>query len=530
MTATRSREKQFAVDLLDEERARISDFHSEIWSYHEPAWREYRSAKAYVDFLRAEGFEVEEGSGDMPTAFCARWGDRGPLIGSYAEYDAVPGNSQAVVPYRQPREGVHPYAAGHTDPHSMLGVATLAGVVAAKRALEKYNLPGRLIYHGEPAEKLCGSKPIHAAKGYYDNVDAYIAYHPWPLNSVAWETHFGAYYAAVFTFECRHPEQWIDRTLMPSGRMYSARCPGAIDALVNMYTTTKMLKEAMLPHSGLWTINELILNAGDATADNLPPKFAQIQYAWRTADLRFQEHIARILERNAKAAAEVSGCEVYIEWVSKTRVGLPNLALAELTYENLEAVGPPEYGEEAIEFGREMQTNLGWEPQEFPFLPAHRKLTPPVEFEAGLRQMLPPDQFFLGADDYVEYCWHAPTVRLFTARPALQSPDPAAPMPSWPHLALGGLSAGVDPGMFVAGKTIATTILDLIQQPERLAKCQAEFVERTGGGVGGDKWVGPLLPADIIPPIDIAWPEYVTTERGAEWSLPTPIPGAAQRL
>jgi len=530
VTITRSREKQFAIDVLDEDRDRISAFHKEIWDYHEPAWREYKSVKAYVDLLREEGFDVEEGSGEMPTAFCARWGEGGPLIGSYAEYDAVPGNSQAVVPYRQPRDGVHPYAAGHTDPHSMLGVATLAGVIAAKRAMEKHNLKGRLIYHGEPAEKLCGSKPIHAAKGYYDNVDAYIAYHPWPLNSVAWETHFGAYWCAVFTFECTHPEQWIDRTLMPPGRMYSARTPGALDAMMNMYMTTKQTKEAMLPYSGLWTINEFIMTGGDATADNLPPKFAQIQYAWRTSDLRFQEHIWRILERNAKAAAEVSGCEVSVQWISKTRVGLPNHALAELTYENLEAVGVPEWNDEAIQFGREIQKNLGWEPTDFPFLPGNRKLTTPVEFEEGLRAQLPPGQVHLSADDYVEYCWHAPTVRLFTARPDISSSNPTQVSPSWARLALGGLPAAMDPGMLVAGKTIAATILDLIQQPDQLARCQAEFTERTGGGIGGDKWVGPLMPADIIPPIDLAWPEYITTERGTEWVLPTPIPGAAQKL
>ena len=56
------------------------------------------------------------------------------VLGSYAEYDAVPGNSQQVVPYQAPREGLHPWAAGHTDPHSALGTTALAGVLAALRA------------------------------------------------------------------------------------------------------------------------------------------------------------------------------------------------------------------------------------------------------------------------------------------------------------------------------------------------------------------------------------------------------------
>src|SRR5215217_3632206 len=66
--------KQFAHNWIDQNRQRLSEFDLEIWRYAETAWREYRSAKAYVDLLRREGFDVEEGSGEMPTAFLATWG------------------------------------------------------------------------------------------------------------------------------------------------------------------------------------------------------------------------------------------------------------------------------------------------------------------------------------------------------------------------------------------------------------------------------------------------------------------------
>src|SRR3990172_11438285 len=114
----------------------------------------------------------------MPTAFRARFGEGRPVIAAYAEYDAVPGNSQEAVPYRKPREGVHEQAAGNTDPHSALGTGALAGVLAAKAAMERHGLPGTLVLFGEPAEKVCGSKPVHAAKGYYDDLDAAISFHP----------------------------------------------------------------------------------------------------------------------------------------------------------------------------------------------------------------------------------------------------------------------------------------------------------------------------------------------------------------
>ena len=530
--------KQSAIDWLDANRERLSDFDLEIWGYAEPAWREYKSARAYVDLLRADGWEVEEGSGGMPTAFAATWSNGpGPTIGSYAEYDAVPGNSQQPVPYQAPREGLHPWAAGHTDPHSMLGVGALGGVLAAKAAMTEHNIGGTLKFFGEPAEKVCGSKPVHAAKGYFDGADAFLCYHPLNGNTVTWETHCGSYWSAVFTFECAHPEKWGAQDASPRTTDESAasshivaRVPGAIDALMLMYTMTKYTKEAMFPHTGTWTLNEFVLAAGDATSDNLPPRFAQIQYSWRSPLLDVQQRIYDVLANNAKAAAAASGCEAYVQWVTKTRVGLANNALADLAYRNMELFGPPSYNDDAIAFCHEIQKNLGLEPTEYPLPEVYTRLTAPQEYEDATRSLLPAWQKNFTSDDYVDYTWHAPTVRLFTGRPMLAPPQPGYEYPTWAYLAMGGNPDLIDPGMFLASQTIAATILDLLTNPDELAACKAEFDERTGGGVGGSKWVAPLLPSDFFPPIDLRWPEYITTARGTEWWLPTPYPNARQRI
>jgi aminobenzoyl-glutamate utilization protein B len=518
--------KRSAFNWVNENRARFSDLQMRIWNYAETAWREYKSAAAFCEVLRAEGFDVEEGSGEMPTAFMATYGKGKPVLATFAEYDAVPAQSQQGVPYRAPREGLHPYAAGHTDTHSMLGVAALVGALATQKAMQKHGLKGTVKIFGEPAEKVCGSKPVHAAKGYFDDMDAAVVYHPNANNTVVWDTHFGAYWSVVFTFECQAPEKWIDKSLMPLGghSHASARCPGAVDALCLMYTMTKYTKEAMFPHTGTWTLNETILSDGQATSDNLPPRFSQIQYAWRSPALGIQEQIYRVLENNARQAAATTGCVAHVRWVTKTRVGLPNHAISDLTYRNLELVGAPSYSEEAKEFGRQIQRNLGVEPMDNPLLEVHSKLTPMLEYENMMRQAFPPWQKHFAADDYVDYTWHAPTARLYTARPRLRPPAPAFEYPGWTTNALGGRPELIDPGMFVAGKTIAGSFVDLLTDPAELEKAQAEFKERTGGGVGGSKWVGPLLPKDFYPPVDLRWPEYVTTVRGEEWWIPTPHP------
>lgn len=529
--------KSFAHHWVDQNRQRISDFDKEIWRYAEPAWREYRSARAYVELLRDEGFEVEEGSGEMPTAFVASWGTSGPVIGSYAEYDAVPGNSQEPVPYKAPRAGLHPYTAGHTDPHSMLGSGALAGILAAKAAMEQFGIEGQLRFFGEPAEKVCGSKPVHAAKGYFDDADAFISYHPLNANTTVWETHCGSYWSAVFTFECAEPESWSVKGMSPKAHDDSAanphsvvRTPGAIDALCLMYTLTKYTKEAMFPHTGTWTLNEFILAAGDATSDNLPPRWSQIQYSWRAPTLEIQEQIYRVLENNAKQAAGATGCQAHVQWVTKTRPGLSNNAMADLTFRNMQLAGAPSYSEEALEFGREIQRNLGMEPMENPYPDAFTSLTDPKEYEEATRKLLPEWQKNFTSDDYTDYTWHAPTVRVFTGRPVLRTPYHGFEYPAWAYNAMGGVAAIVDPGIVLAGKTIAGAILDLLTVPGELDKAKQEFNERTGGGVGGTKWEAPLLPRDFKPPVDLRWPEYVTTERGEEWWIPTPHEGATERI
>ena len=64
------------------------------------------------------------------------------------------------------------------------------------------------------------------------------------------------------------------------------------------------------------------------------------------------------------------------------------------------------------------------------------------------------------------------------------------------------------------------SLCDLLTKPDLLAAAKAEFVERTGGGIGGSNWISPQLPKDFRPPIDYRWPEYVTTVRGTDWWIP----------
>lgn len=510
--------KATARAWIDAHMADLSAWHQHIWNLAEPAWREFESAAWYVQLLRDNGFEVEAGSAGMPTAFAASWSNgEGPAVLSYAEYDAVPGNCQAPTATREAREGLDGHAPGHTDPHSVLGIATLAGLLATKAAMVEHDITGTLRYTGEPAEKMHGSKVVHGLRRYYDDLDAIVSFHPFymlPLcNTARWDTQCGAYYSKVYTFVCDEPHTWqfdADRNSPIPASHSAARAPGANVALMQMYTASRVMQDAMLPSFGGWSLSDAILSSGQATADNLPARVARIQYSWRCADIEMAEHVLEVLDRNATHAAAMSHCRVEDTWVARSRPGLTNHAMSQALYDNLAEVGAPTYGDEAIAVAQDIQRELGFEPMERPYLDECEQLISPQDAEAALREHLAPWQKNWTSDDYVEMTHYAPTVRFYVSRPALKQAPGAGAYPAWVMNALGGIPAAIDPTIEVAGKTVAGTFLDVLLDADLRARAADEFESRTvEAGLQT-----PLLAADFEAPIDLTWPEYVADANG----------------
>lgn len=498
-------EKKTAFKWIKDNEELISDFHQLIWGYAEPCFREYKSAKAFVKFHEEEGFKVEVGVAGMPTAYIATWGKGKPVISTYTEYDAVPSAWQDPVTHRS---ADNPYRAGHTDPHSALGVGALIGAVATKHALEVHGIEGCVKVFGTPAEKVC-AKSWFASKGLFSGLDACVAWHPRAATTVMYETQWGCYWNAAFVFDCDEPEKWM---AYADDLPRNARPPAALDAIALMYTTTKYTKESMLPRTGLWTINEAVMAAGQATADNMPPRIGIIQYAFRSPSITQQEQIAKVLINNAEHVAKVTGTRLTVRWVTKQRTGLWNKALCDLAYENLELIGAPKFTAEDKAVANELLRNLGYDEQAEPF---NEELTTPHEWEKMWRSGIPSHQKKHGSDDYVEFSWECPTVWIQVYRPMIRVPG--VRLPRWPHYALGGIRGPIDKTVYTAGKAISGTMIDLFTDPVKLNECKDELAERLM-----TESEEPLLDPEWDPPIDLPWPEYVVTERGYDWHIPTP--------
>jgi len=319
---TWSEEKGTAEKWFDDNAAEMAEMSDKIFAYAEPGLREYKSSKLLVDYLRRNGFEVEAGVSDMPTAFNSEWGEKGPTIGFFAEYDATPGHSQKAVPWEDPAV---PYGAGFTDAHNMLGVASCFAAVALKETVEKHGIHAKIKLLGTPAEKLCVGKPFMARDGLFDGMDALLAWHPGGPTSVLGDVWPLTYMSVVFEFKVESAA---------GGQSGDVSYPGALDAAVLMYNNVNTMKEhmpALMRRGG--SINEFVMSGGQCTVST--PEFSQLVYAWRTDNLPDQDAVRKVIERCAQAAALAADCNIEPRLITAVRTGLPNTTMMNLVLANL---------------------------------------------------------------------------------------------------------------------------------------------------------------------------------------------------
>ena len=94
--------KQEVEQAIEAHAGEYAGLAHEIWEFAEVGYQEERSAASLKQRLRSAGFSIEEGVAGIPTAFVASYGSGSPTIALLAEFDALPGLSQAAGPTRQP--------------------------------------------------------------------------------------------------------------------------------------------------------------------------------------------------------------------------------------------------------------------------------------------------------------------------------------------------------------------------------------------------------------------------------------------
>lgn len=98
-TAELSKDEKAVLAELDQKTAAYNDIAQQIWSWAELGYLEEKSAGLLQKTLEQEGFRIQKGVADIPTAFVASYGTGQPVIALMGEFDALPGVTQDRVPF-----------------------------------------------------------------------------------------------------------------------------------------------------------------------------------------------------------------------------------------------------------------------------------------------------------------------------------------------------------------------------------------------------------------------------------------------
>ena len=453
-----SAEKSSALAATDALAGEIASMSEVLWDYSETAMLEYRSAEYLTGLLEADGFTVERGVADMPTAFVASYGSGRPIIGILAEYDALPGVGNAIVPHRADRTDA--ITAGQGCGHNLFGAASVAAAMVLKRVIDEHGLAGTVRLYGTPAEETVVGKVYMAKAGVFDDVDVAFEWHPGLDNGVNNErTRALNNFTVEFFGQAAHgaADPWNGRS--------------ALDAVELMNYGVNLMREHVRPSA---RIHYVIPSAGDAP--NVVPEYAKVWYYVREEDRdKVNEYYDWIL-KIAQGAAMATRTTHEVTLITGVHSVLFNRPLQEAMQWNLEHVGAPDFTDADQEFAKALQRSLDLEEKGLD-----------IEIQPLADGPLPVSG---GSTDVAEVSHIAPTVGLSVTTAAAD-----IPWHSWAASASHGTEGSVR-GAMVAAKVIALTGVDVLTDASLVERAQEFFTEATGG-----KPYVPPIPVDQAPPV-----------------------------
>ncbi|MDC1056075.1 amidohydrolase [Flavobacteriaceae bacterium] len=442
------------LNSIDENKNNYSEIAQQIWSYAEMGYQEAESSALLQKTLKNEGFKIEKGVAEIPTAFVATFGSSGPVIAILGEFDALPGLSQKALPYKVSNNG----KAGHACGHHLFGTASAAAAIALKNYLIAENKPGIVKYYGCPAEEGGSGKVYMTRAGLFDDVDVALHWHADSKNSASIRPAL-ANKSAKFRF--------YGVSAHAAGAPEKGR--SSLDAVEAMNNMVNMMRE----HTTESTRIHYVITQG-GKAPNVVPDFAEVYYYARHST---RDEVVNVFDRivnAAKGAALGTGTTMEYEMIGGTHELLHNEILQQLVHKNLEKIGGYAYTSEEKVFAEKISESLG--------VSLNTQYVEGVEpYDKGGKAG--------GSTDVGDVSFAVPTVGLRAATWV-----PGTPAHSWQAVAAGGTDIG-NKGMMVAAKTLALTAMQLIDNPKIISEAKKEFLQKRGADFKYVPMLGDRKPA-----------------------------------
>ncbi|MDD5902853.1 MAG: M20 family metallopeptidase [Oscillospiraceae bacterium] len=461
--------KKAAIESVDSMAELYKDIANEIWDNPELSLKEYKAAELYCKVLKDHGFAVTEKLCGIDTAFCGSFGSGKPVIGILGEYDALSGLSQKSGLTH--REALVPGGSGHGCGHNLLGVGSLAAAFAVKDYLQKSGHEGTVIFFGCPGEEGGSGKAFMAREKLWTKLDAALSWHPDSVNEVRTGTNNSSI-QVLYKFKG-----------VPA---HAAGCPelgrSALDAVELMNIGVQFLREHMTDDC---RIHYAITNTGGVSPNVVQPE-AEVLYMVRANKVRQSVELQKRVDKIAEGAALMTETSYERVFIDGTAELLPNYTIEKLLYSNFEEIGVPQYSAEELEFAAKLKSTYPAESAapgigaSFDADIAEKVLEKTENMTKPLYDFLMPQYsgigFVAGSTDVGDVSWQTPTAQISVA-----TWPSGMPGHTWQTVTCGKTSIAYK-GMLCAGKVLAATAIDLMENDELLQEAKAEFEKRSAGG------------------------------------------------
>ena len=133
--------KKQAISAVEGRQVFTQQMVDQIFSYSELGFQEHETSRYVTGILEKNGFKVERGVAEIPTAWIATYGSGKPVIAFISDLDCIPRASQKPgVAYHDPIiEG----APGHGEGHNTGSAVNVTAALVLRELMEKYKIRER---------------------------------------------------------------------------------------------------------------------------------------------------------------------------------------------------------------------------------------------------------------------------------------------------------------------------------------------------------------------------------------------------
>ena len=446
------------LKTIDEKADIFCGISDTLWDDAELSFEEFKAAEMLTKLLEDEGFTVERGVANIPTAFKATYGSGSPKLGILAEYDALSGMSQVACIAE--KKSVPGKDTAHGCGHNLFAGGSVAAAFAVKKYIEATG-KGSITLFGCPGEEGAGGKVFMAREGVFDGTDAVVSWHPECMYMVRTRP-------ALATVEVDYAFEGIAAHAGAAPH----RGRSALDAVELMNVGCNFLREHMELTS---RVHYAIIDAG-GTAPNQVQSHAVVRYLIRAVDSVGVRELHERVNRIAQGAAMMTDTTVTAKVTSAFSDLITIPTLQATANEAMHDIPLPMATQEELNYGRALQATFGVSKEQAampPFATVVRDPAPPVAHG--------------GSTDTADVSWVCPTVQMHIGTSVIGTPGH-----SWQNVSQ-NRGSYAKKAMLYAGKAVAATLMRLVEDESLIAKAKAEHLEKTGG-----KYICPL-PKDVKP-------------------------------